>query len=60
MGSNDRTRAFYARVKPRLATGVFPNMLQAGDYAGTLHYLKTVKTLAQQRPRDRDARWWTR
>ena len=46
---NDRTRAFYARVKPRLAAGVFPNMLQAGDYAGTLHYLKTVKMLGPER-----------
>jgi branched-chain amino acid transport system substrate-binding protein len=46
---NDRTRAFYGRVKPRLATGVFPNMLQAGDYAGTLHYLKTVKAIGPAR-----------
>jgi branched-chain amino acid transport system substrate-binding protein len=46
---NDRTRAFYSRVKPRLATGVYPNMLQAGDYAGTLHYLKTVKTIGSAR-----------
>jgi branched-chain amino acid transport system substrate-binding protein len=46
---NDRTRAFYTRVKPRLGGGVFPNMLQAGDYAGTLHYLKTVKSLGPQR-----------
>jgi branched-chain amino acid transport system substrate-binding protein len=46
---NDRTRAFYSRVKPRLATGVYPNMLQAGDYAGTLHYLKTVKAIGPAR-----------
>jgi branched-chain amino acid transport system substrate-binding protein len=46
---NDRTRAFYSRVKPRLAAGVYPNMLQAGDYAGTLHYLKTVKAIGAAR-----------
>ncbi len=46
---NDRTRAFYNRVKPRLAAGVYPNMLQAGDYAGTLHYLKTVKAIGPAR-----------
>jgi branched-chain amino acid transport system substrate-binding protein len=46
---NDRTRAFYNRVKPRLASGVYPNMLQAGDYAGTLHYLKTVKAIGPAR-----------
>jgi branched-chain amino acid transport system substrate-binding protein len=42
---NERTRAFYQRVKPRLGDGIFPNMLHAGDYAGTLHYLKTVKSI---------------
>jgi branched-chain amino acid transport system substrate-binding protein len=46
---NDRTRAFYNRVKPRLPSGVLPNMLQAGDYAGTLHYLKTVKAIGPAR-----------
>jgi len=38
---NDRTRAFTARVKGRLPSGM-PNMIQAGCYAGTLHYLKAV------------------
>ncbi|MGI4799417.1 MAG: ABC transporter substrate-binding protein [Janthinobacterium lividum] len=42
---NDRTRSFMARVKPSLAAGVFPNMSQAGDYAGVKHYLKAVKQL---------------
>ncbi len=46
---NDRTRGFYNRVRPRLAAGVFPNMLHAGDYAGTLHYLKTVKAMGVAR-----------
>jgi branched-chain amino acid transport system substrate-binding protein len=46
---NDRTRAFYHRVKPRLGAGSFPNMLHAGDYAGTLHYLKTVQAIGVAR-----------
>lgn len=40
---NERTRAFMNRVKPRLASNVYPNMSQAGDYACVLHYLKAVK-----------------
>jgi branched-chain amino acid transport system substrate-binding protein len=46
---NDRTRAFMARVKPRLTSGVFPNMSQAGDYACVAHYLKAVKELGVER-----------
>ncbi len=42
---NDRTRAFMARVKPRLAAGVYPNEVHAGAYAAVAHYLKTVKAL---------------
>ena len=42
---NDRTRAFMDRMRPRLGAEVFPNMSQAGDYAGVLHYLKAVKAL---------------
>lgn len=42
---NDRTRAFTARVAPRLPAGTYPNMSQAGDYAGILHYLKAVKEI---------------
>lgn len=43
---NERTRAFMNRVKPRLASNVYPNMSQAGDYACVLHYLKAVKELS--------------
>jgi branched-chain amino acid transport system substrate-binding protein len=39
---NDRTRAWNNRVKDKTPNGVWPNMTQAGDYAVTLHYLKTV------------------
>lgn len=46
---NDRTRAFTNRVKPKLAAGAFPNMSQAGDYSGVLHYLKAVKALGVER-----------
>ena len=38
---NDRTRAFFNRVKPKLV-GVYPNMIHAGCYSATLHYLKAV------------------
>jgi branched-chain amino acid transport system substrate-binding protein len=42
---NDRTRAWTARMKPNLPPTVIPNSLDAGDYAGPLHYLKAVKQL---------------
>nr|WP_294523050.1 ABC transporter substrate-binding protein [uncultured Rhodopila sp.] len=42
---NDRTRAFTARVRPRLPQGVYPNEVHAGAYAAVSHYLKTVKVL---------------
>jgi branched-chain amino acid transport system substrate-binding protein len=42
---NDRTRAFMARVKPRLPAGVYPNEVHAGAYAAVAHYLKTVKAM---------------
>jgi branched-chain amino acid transport system substrate-binding protein len=38
---NDRTRAFMDRVRAATATN-WPCMVQAGDYAATLHYLKAV------------------
>jgi branched-chain amino acid transport system substrate-binding protein len=38
---NDRTRAFTQRVLPKM-NGARPGMGQAGDYAGTLHYLKVA------------------
>lgn len=42
---NDRTRAFYDRLKSRLPADVVPNSLQAGAYAGMVHYLKAVKQM---------------
>jgi len=38
---NDRTRAFTNRVKPKTPNN-WPNMIHAGCYSATLHYLKTV------------------
>ena len=42
---NERTRAFYGRVKPRLAADIVPNSLQAAAYSGMMHYLKAVKAM---------------
>lgn len=42
---NDRTRGWYQRLKPKLTNKVPPNGFQAGSYAGTMHYLKTVKAM---------------
>jgi branched-chain amino acid transport system substrate-binding protein len=41
---NDRTRAFWERVRPK-SPNQPPNMIQAGCYAAALHYLKTVAAL---------------
>jgi branched-chain amino acid transport system substrate-binding protein len=38
---NDRTRAFMDRIRPKTPAN-WPNMIQAGNYAATLHYLKAV------------------
>ncbi|MDB5379285.1 MAG: putative substrate-binding protein [Rubritepida sp.] len=39
---DDRTRAFSRRVQPRLNNRAMPNMVTAGNYSATLHYLKAV------------------
>ncbi len=41
---NDRTRMFWERIKPKTPSQP-PNMIQAGCYAATLHYLKTAAAL---------------
>jgi branched-chain amino acid transport system substrate-binding protein len=38
---NDRTRAFMDRIRSK-TPNQWPNMVQAGDYAAVLHYLKAV------------------
>ncbi len=41
---NDRTRAFTKRIQARMPATT-PNMSTAGNYAGTLHFLKAVQDL---------------
>ena len=41
---NDRTRAFTKRFLPRSPNN-YPNMIHAGCYAGTLHFLKAVAAI---------------
>ena len=41
---NDRTRAFTDRVRPKTPDN-WPNMIHAGCYAGTLHFLKAVQDM---------------
>ncbi len=41
---NDRTRAFSSRYSPRMQ-GKRPSMVQAGNYASVLHYLKAAKEM---------------
>ncbi len=41
---NDRTRAFTARVRPKTPDN-WPNMIHAGCYAATLHFLKAVSAI---------------
>jgi branched-chain amino acid transport system substrate-binding protein len=41
---NDRTRAFTQRVLPRTPNN-YPNMIHAGCYSGTLHFLKAVSDM---------------
>jgi branched-chain amino acid transport system substrate-binding protein len=42
---NEGTRAFSKRFSERMKTHAEPTMVQAGDYASTLHYLKTLETM---------------
>ena len=42
---NDRTRAFTKRVLDKMPGKAPPNMIQAGCYGGTLHYLKAVAAM---------------
>ncbi|WP_135469189.1 ABC transporter substrate-binding protein [Crenalkalicoccus roseus] len=44
---NDRTRAFTRRILARTPNN-YPNMIHAGCYSGTLHYLKAVAEMGVQ------------
>src|SRR5918911_2081800 len=46
---NDETRAFSKRFGEKFG-GKMPTMVQAGVYAGTLHYLKAVEALKDKDP----------
>lgn len=46
---NDQTRGWMRRVRPLLPQGVVPNSMQAGNYAATLHFLKTVKAIGPEK-----------
>ena len=48
---NDRTRAFSQRFG-KFMPGVKPNMNNAADYAGALHFLKSVKALGPAKAGD--------
>ena len=48
---NDRTRAFTKRFQTFMP-GVCPNMTNAGNYAGALHFLKAVKALGADKASD--------
>src|ERR1700756_4952855 len=42
---NDQTRAFSKKFAERMKNGAPPTMVQAGVYAGILHYLKALEAL---------------
>lgn len=42
---SDRTRAFTARLVQRQSPPTYPDMIQAGCYAGALHFLKSVAAM---------------
>jgi branched-chain amino acid transport system substrate-binding protein len=48
---NESTRAFSKRFSERMKTGAPPTMVQAGVYAGLLHYFKALDELGSN-PRD--------
>ncbi|KIZ41465.1 MULTISPECIES: ABC transporter substrate-binding protein [Rhodopseudomonas] len=43
--ANDQTRAFAKRFSARMKTKAMPTMVQAGVYAGLLHYFKALQAL---------------
>jgi branched-chain amino acid transport system substrate-binding protein len=42
---NDGTRAFSKRFAEKMKNHAMPTMVQAGDYASTLHYLKALEAM---------------
>ena len=50
---NDDTRAWSERFAERMNGGKMPTMVQAGVYAGVLHYLKAVEATGDKDGRRR-------
>ena len=48
---NDHTRAFTNRIKDKIKP-FYPNMVNAGNYAATLHYLKAIASLGPGQAKD--------
>jgi branched-chain amino acid transport system substrate-binding protein len=44
---NDQTRAFSARFSKRMKNAAEPSMVQAGVYAGLMHYFKALEALGE-------------
>jgi branched-chain amino acid transport system substrate-binding protein len=44
---NDQTRAFSERFSKRMKNGAPPSMVQAGVYAGLMHYFKALESLGE-------------
>jgi branched-chain amino acid transport system substrate-binding protein len=49
--TSDSTRAFNRTVQDKMPNGQPPDMIQAGCYASTLHYLKAVTALGVEKAR---------
>jgi branched-chain amino acid transport system substrate-binding protein len=50
---NDQTRAFTERVKKVSPTN-YPNMIHAGNYSGTLHFLKAINDIGAAKAKTMD------
>jgi branched-chain amino acid transport system substrate-binding protein len=50
--ANEGTRKLTAAVQPTMPGKIPPNMIQAGCYAGALHYLKAVTAMGADKARD--------
>src|SRR5689334_10860596 len=49
---NDRTRSFTKRIIGKMPGNQPPNMIQAGCYGGTLHYLKALAAMGADKKAD--------
>ena len=49
---NDRTCRFADKVRPNMQANRWPNMINAGNYAATLHYLKVVNAMGVEKAKE--------